>query len=86
MATHSSILAWRIPWTEETGGLQSIVSQRVGHDKQLRMHARCVRVGSLILTHVPLWWAHVDGVYVWSQRACGNSVLAANLEVAYLKF
>ena len=32
MATHSSILAWRIPWTEEPGGLQSIASQRVRHD------------------------------------------------------
>ena len=31
MATHSSILACRIPWTSEPGGLQSIVSQRVGH-------------------------------------------------------
>ena len=32
MATHSTILAWRIPWTEEPGGLQSLGSQRVGHD------------------------------------------------------
>ena len=32
MATDSSILAWRIPWTEEPGGLQSMGSQRVGHD------------------------------------------------------
>ena len=32
MATHSSILAWRIPWTEEPGGLQSMGSQRVGHN------------------------------------------------------
>ena len=32
MSTHSSILAWRIPWTEEPGGLQSMGSQRVGHD------------------------------------------------------
>ena len=32
MATHSSILAWRIPWLEEPGGLQSSGSQRVGHD------------------------------------------------------
>ena len=32
MATHSSILAWRIPWTEETYRLQSIDSQRVGQD------------------------------------------------------
>ena len=32
MATHSSIFAWRIPWTEEPGGLQSMGLQRVGHD------------------------------------------------------
>ena len=32
MAMHSSILAWRIPWTKEPGGLQSMGSQRVGHD------------------------------------------------------
>ena len=32
MATHSSILTWRILWTEELGGLQSMGSQRIGHD------------------------------------------------------
>ena len=32
LATHSSILAWRIPWTEEPGGLQSMESQRVRHN------------------------------------------------------
>ena len=32
MATHPSILAWRIPWTEEPGGLLCMGSQRVGHD------------------------------------------------------
>ena len=32
MTTHSSILAWRIPWTEEPGGLQSMESQRVRHN------------------------------------------------------
>ena len=32
MATHSSSLAWRIPWTEELGGLQSIVLQGIRHD------------------------------------------------------
>ena len=32
IATHSSTLAWKIPWTEEPGRLQSIGSQRVGHD------------------------------------------------------
>ena len=40
MATHSSVLAWRIPWTEEPGRLQSIRSQKVGTQlKQLNMHA-----------------------------------------------
>ena len=35
MATDSSIPAWRIPWTEEPGGLQSMGSQRVGHDRAI---------------------------------------------------
>ena len=32
MATHSSFLAWRIPWTEKLGGLQFMQSKRIGHD------------------------------------------------------
>jgi len=32
MATHSSVLAWKIPWREEPGGLQSMRSQRLGHN------------------------------------------------------
>ena len=51
MATRSSILAWRIPWTEEPGGLQSMASQRVGHDlatkqennKCIQIHVHCRR-------------------------------------------
>ena len=46
MATHSSILAWRIPWTEEPGGLQSMGSQRVGL-KGLGTHARTGLTGYL---------------------------------------
>ena len=38
MATHSSILAWRIPWTEEPGGLQSIGSQELDTTEQLSVH------------------------------------------------
>ena len=38
MATHSSTLAWRIPWREEPGGLQSMGSQRVGHDWATSLH------------------------------------------------
>ena len=38
MATHSSILAWKTPWTEKPGGLQSIGSQRVRHDYASMLH------------------------------------------------
>ena len=44
MATHSSILAWRIPWSEEPGGLQSMGSQRVGHDWSDLSHSILVSV------------------------------------------
>ena len=37
-ATHSSTLAWKIPWTEEPGRLQSMGSQRVGHDRATSLH------------------------------------------------
>ena len=45
MATHSSILAWRIPWTEEPRGLQSTGSQRVGHDWAISLHFKITAVG-----------------------------------------
>ena len=38
MVTHFIILAWRIPWMEEPGGLQSVGSQRVGYDEQFSLH------------------------------------------------
>ena len=44
MATHSSILPWYIPWTEEPGGLQSTGSQRVGHDLVTKLPAPHVLV------------------------------------------
>ena len=44
MATHSSFLAWRIPWTEEPGGLQSMGSQRVGHDWSDLTHITSARI------------------------------------------
>ena len=39
-ATHFSILAWEIPWTQELGGLQSMGSQRVGHDLAIKQQQR----------------------------------------------
>ena len=53
MATHSSSLAWRIPWTEEPGGLQSVGPQRVGIQlKQLSTHTQWV-ISELGTGYVP---------------------------------
>ena len=47
MASHVNILAWRIPWTEEPGGLQSTVSQRTGHNSnRAHVHALAERAHS----------------------------------------
>ena len=50
MATHSSIPAWRIPWTEEPGGLQSTGSQRVPQRTRLKQLPTCTHTPSLSLT------------------------------------
>ena len=47
MTTDSSMLAWRIPWTEETGGLQFMGLQRVGHNRATNTHTHTVAVWSL---------------------------------------
>ena len=52
MATHSSILAWRIPWTEETGGLQSMGAKRVVHDSVTNTHILCPQAPGPSLLHV----------------------------------
>ena len=52
MATHSSILAWRILWKEKSGGLWFIGSQRVGHDSSdLALSTPAPQAGSLLLSH-----------------------------------
>ena len=60
MATHSSILAWRTPRTEEPGGLQSMGSQRAGHDWAASLHFLWYTIGScmcakLLQSYVTLW-------------------------------
>ena len=60
MATHSGILAWRIPWTEEPGGLQSMGSQRVRHSM------RGLTFRSLI---------HLKFIFVYGVRKCSNFIL-----------
>ena len=62
MATHSSTLAWRIPWREESGRLQSMVSQRVGHDS----------VTSLSLSHGEEWKPPVNNLSVMSVNRLGS--------------
>ena len=64
MATHSSILVWRIQWTEEPGGLQSMGSQRVGHDwaTTLRVNLKC---SSQERIHNYVWWWTVSRL-MWS--------------------
>ena len=81
MATHSSIPAWRIPWTEEPGQLQSIVSQRVGHDwsNLAHMHART----SYIITFFSVKYIlHIIYVYIW-RYMCEHMCLYARYMVTY---
>ena len=62
MAIHSNILTWRIPWTEESGGLQSIGSQRVGHDWS-----------DLVCMHVSILFqilSHIDYCSIMSRVPC----------------
>ena len=92
MATHSSTLAWQIPWTEEPGGLQSMGSQRVGHEReieQLHFHfsLSCIGEGN----GNPLqcsclenprdggaWWAAVSGVAQSQTRLSDLAAAAAS--------
>ena len=58
MATHSSTLAWKIPWTEEPGRLQSMGSQRVGHDF---MTSLSLSLSSILAWRIP-WTEESDGL------------------------
>ena len=55
MATHSSTLAWKIPWTEEAGRLQSMGSQRVGHDWATSLHFCVIKGLGVDLTPLVHW-------------------------------
>ena len=71
LATHSGTLAWKIPWTEKPGRLQSMASQRVGHDWATSLSLSCIGAGNgNPLQYSCLenprdggaWWAAVYGV------------------------
>ena len=51
MATHSSTIAWKIPWMEELGRLQSMGSQRAGHDEQLHFTSQHLNPEELMLSN-----------------------------------
>ena len=53
MATHSSILAWKIPWIEEPGGLQSMVSRRIRHDLATKKQQQKLNPHALSCLFVP---------------------------------
>ena len=55
MATRSSILAWKIPWTKEPGRLQSMGSQRVGHDWVASLYS-CVQMAVILLAYFSRSW------------------------------
>ena len=63
MATHSSILAWRIPWTEEPGGLQSTMrSQKVGHTWVTNTHKSRRHAGYILYSYCLLTWLGLDTI------------------------
>ena len=67
MATHSSILAWRIPWTEEPGGLQSMGSHRIRHNwviKRTHTHTHTHTHTRLLLAKIVGWFEHQQRWYL----------------------
>ena len=100
MATHSSTLAWQIPWTEEPGGLPSLGSHRVGHDWVTSLSLSCTGEGNGNLLHCSclenprdggVWWATVSGVAqsrTWLKRLSSSSssyLLWISLLLFYLR-
>ena len=78
MATHSSIPAWRIPWTEEPGRLQSMGSQSVRHDWSDSTHSpfggRCTALNRVIGQRSLFWWGNIwaETWMRWESKPCGH--------------
>ena len=75
MAPHSSTLAWKIPWTEEPGSLQSMGSLRVGHDWALNSNnnrtvhsAKICKVGRRQVKKNSIWTADPDNLLATSNQ------------------
>ena len=93
MAPHSSILAWKIPWTEEPGRLESMRSIRVGHDWATSLSLSCIGEGNgnplqCSCLENPrnsgVWWAAVYGVaqsqtrLKWLSSSSSSSIIVKN--------
>ena len=67
MATHSSILAWRIPWTEKPGGLQSMGLERVGHDRVTNIHTHTcsLKLDMFLLRNTKLNLHYIQDFQTW---------------------
>ena len=96
MATHSSILAWGIPWTEEPGGLQSMGSQRVGHDWASSMHVLhtlhsfyCFKHAKFFMNLYRQQWPEISlfrnhqGYILSSQREAGDISSSFNRPIRF---
>ena len=69
MATHSSILAWRIPWTEEPGALPSMRSQRVRHDWSDCTHTHILtHKGYLYSLNTAIIWSYLYDLNYWRRK------------------
>ena len=82
MASHSSILAWKIPWTKELGGLQSMGSQRVGHDRVTNTHA--YKIGVIPCSRYCCWVSGPIWLFAipWTAAFQASPVLHHLLEFA----
>ena len=70
MATHSSVFAWEIPWTAESGGLQSMGSQTVGHDLTNKQQIEAVIVTCYWVFPFPVFLHALDGDCVILSQSC----------------
>ena len=90
MATHSSILAWEIPWTEEPGGLQSMGPQRVRHDlvtnpqRHHRCHPQYLSLFNFVLTGNYIFKKKILTVFIFKFTVGSFSLLL--VPVSFLTF
>ena len=88
MATHSDILAWKIPWTEGPSGLRSMGFQRVGHDLAIKSEKEMATHSSILAWKVP-WAEELGGLlsmgshrvgHNWSNLACMHAYHKVHVE------